>query len=112
MCARELISFSLLGGRLSFGWLNSFYFGHESSLLPLHPDYTLWITFFYIMYKLYVPLVMLLSREVLPDFSLFSVSISFLLLFEFVGRVFGNTHCVGAMGCYKLTMDCGHHKPK
>jgi hypothetical protein len=64
------------------------------------------------MYKLYVPLVMLLSREVLPDFSLFSVSISFLLLFEFVGRVFGNTHCVGAMGCYKLTMDCGHHKPK
>jgi hypothetical protein len=29
----------------SVGWLNSFYFGHERSLLPLHPDYTLWITF-------------------------------------------------------------------
>jgi hypothetical protein len=58
---------------------------------------------FYIMYKLYVPLVMLLSREVLPDFfSLISVFISFLMLFEFVGRVFGNTHCVGALGCYKL----------
>jgi hypothetical protein len=58
------------------------------------------LPFFYIMYKLYVPLVMLLSREVLPDFSLISVSISFLMLFEFVGRVFGNTHCVGAMECY------------
>ena len=43
--ARELISSSLLGGLLSFGWLNSFYFGHECSLLPLYPDYTLWITF-------------------------------------------------------------------
>jgi hypothetical protein len=42
--ARELISSSLLGGRHSFGWLNSFYFGHECSLLSLHPDYTLWIT--------------------------------------------------------------------
>jgi hypothetical protein len=56
---------------------------------------------FYIMYKLYVPLVMLLSREVLRDFfSLIYVFISFLMLFEFVGRVFGNTHCVGALGCY------------
>jgi hypothetical protein len=26
------------------------------------------LAFFYILYKLYVPLVMLLSREVLPDF--------------------------------------------
>jgi hypothetical protein len=91
VCARGLICSSLHGGQISFGWLNSFYFGHECSLLPLHHDYTLWITFFYIMYKLYVPLVMLLSREVLPDFSLLSVSISFLMLFKFVGRVFGNT---------------------
>jgi hypothetical protein len=37
------------------------------------------LPFFYIMYKLYVPLVMLLSREVLPDFILLSVSISFLM---------------------------------
>jgi hypothetical protein len=51
------------------------------------------LSFFYIMYKLYVFLVMLLSGEV-------SVSISFLMLFKFCGRVFGNIHCVGAMGCY------------
>jgi hypothetical protein len=39
------------------------------------------------MYKLYVPLDMLLSREVLPDFfSLLSVSISFLMLFKFCGK--------------------------
>jgi hypothetical protein len=41
------------------------------------------LSFFYSMYKLYVPLIMLLSREVLPDFSLLSVSISFLMLFKF-----------------------------
>jgi hypothetical protein len=28
------------------------------------------LSFFYILYKLYVPLVMLLSREVLPDFCI------------------------------------------
>jgi hypothetical protein len=44
------------------------------------------LSFFYIMYKLYVPLVMLLSREVLPDFALLSVSISFLMLFKFCGK--------------------------
>jgi hypothetical protein len=44
------------------------------------------LSFFYIMYKLYVPLVMLLSRELLPDFSLLSVSISFLMLFKFCGK--------------------------
>jgi hypothetical protein len=45
------------------------------------------LSFFYIMYKLYVPLDMLLSREVLPDFfSLLSVSISFLMLFKFCGK--------------------------
>jgi hypothetical protein len=37
------------------------------------------------MYKLYVPLVMLLSRVVLPDFSLFSVSIYFLMLLSLWG---------------------------
>jgi hypothetical protein len=41
------------------------------------------LSFFYIMYKLYVPLVMLRSGEVLPDFALLSVSISFLMLFKF-----------------------------
>jgi hypothetical protein len=58
------------------------------------------LSFFYIMYKLYVPLVMLLSREVLLDFSLLSVSIFFLCCLSFVGRVFRNINCVGAMGCY------------
>jgi hypothetical protein len=52
------------------------------------------------MYKLYVPLVMLLSEEVLPDFAILSFSSSFLMLYKFVGRVFGNIHCVGAVGCY------------
>jgi hypothetical protein len=46
------------------------------------------LSFFYILYKLYVPLVMLLSREVLPDFALLSVSISFLMLFKFCGKGF------------------------
>jgi hypothetical protein len=46
------------------------------------------LSFFYILYKLYVPLVMLLSREVLPDFALLSVSISFLKLFKFCGKGF------------------------
>jgi hypothetical protein len=44
------------------------------------------LSFFYIMYKLYVPLVMLLSGEVLSDFALLSVSISFLMLFKFCGN--------------------------
>jgi hypothetical protein len=46
------------------------------------------LSFFYILYKLYVSLIMLLSREVLPDFALLSVSISFLKLFKFCGNVF------------------------
>jgi hypothetical protein len=44
------------------------------------------LSFFYIMYKIYVSLVMLLSGEVLPDFVLLSVSISFLMLFKFCGK--------------------------
>jgi hypothetical protein len=46
------------------------------------------LSFFYIMSKLYVPLVMLLSREVLPDFVLFSVSITFLMWYKFCGKGF------------------------
>jgi hypothetical protein len=40
------------------------------------------------MYKLYVLLVILLSGEVLPDFALRFVSISFLLLFKFLWEGF------------------------
>jgi hypothetical protein len=46
------------------------------------------LSFFYIMSKLYVPLVMLPSREVLPDFVLFSVSITFLMWYKFCGKGF------------------------
>jgi hypothetical protein len=46
------------------------------------------LSFFYIMSKLYVPPVMLLSREVLPDFVLFSVSITFLIWYKFCGKGF------------------------
>jgi hypothetical protein len=46
------------------------------------------------MYKVYVPLVMLLSREVLSDFALLSVSISFLMLFKFCGKGFWVTFIV------------------
>jgi hypothetical protein len=44
------------------------------------------LSFFYILYKLYVPLVMLLSREVLPEFAILSFSISFLVLHKFCGK--------------------------
>jgi hypothetical protein len=59
------------------------------------------LAFFYILYKLYVPLVMLLSKEVLLDFAILSFSSSFLMLYKFVGRVFDNIHYVGAVGCYR-----------
>jgi hypothetical protein len=55
------------------------------------------LSFFYILYKLYASLVMLLSREVLPDFAILSFS---MCCISFVGRVFGNIHCVGSVGCY------------
>jgi hypothetical protein len=77
-----------------------FLFGHECLLISLILSILRGLSFFYIMSKLYIPLVMLLSREVLPDFVLFSVSITFLCGISFVGRVFGNIHCVGSMGCY------------
>jgi hypothetical protein len=55
------------------------------SLLSLHSVYTTWIiVLFFIMYKLYVPLLILLSGDVLLDFALRFVSISFLLLFKFL----------------------------
>jgi hypothetical protein len=57
------------------------------------------LSFFYIMSKLYVPLVMLLSREVLPDFFYFLSLLPFLCGICFVGRVVGNIYCVGSMGC-------------
>jgi hypothetical protein len=70
------------------GWLDSLSF-----YLVMNIHYYLCIlfilyglSFFYIMYKIYVSLVMLLSREVLPDFALLSVSISFLMLFKFCGK--------------------------
>jgi hypothetical protein len=44
------------------------------------------LSFFYILYKLYVPLVMILSREVLPEFAILSFSISFLVLHKFCGN--------------------------
>jgi hypothetical protein len=57
------------------------------------------LSFFYILYKLYASLVMLLSREVLPDFAILSFS---MCCISFVGRfVFGIIHCVGSVGCYK-----------
>jgi hypothetical protein len=40
---------------------------------------------------------MLLSREVLPDFAILSFS---MCCISHVGRVFGNIHCVGSVGCY------------
>jgi hypothetical protein len=56
------------------------------------------LPFFYIMYKLCVSLVMQLSKEMLPNFLS-----PFFVCFLICGRVFGNTHCVGAMGCYTQT---------
>jgi hypothetical protein len=41
------------------------------------------LALFYILYKLDVPLVMLLSKEVLSDFAILSFSISFLILYKF-----------------------------
>jgi len=43
----------------------------------------LWqLSFFYILYKLYASLVMLLSREVLPDFAVLSFSMCCMSLVE------------------------------
>jgi hypothetical protein len=72
----------------SFGWLDSLSF---YLVMNIHYyRYILFIlcglSFFYIRYKLYVPLVMLLSGEVLLDFALLSIFISFLMLFKFCGR--------------------------
>jgi hypothetical protein len=76
--------------KLILGWLDFFYF-----YLVMNIHYYLCIliilcglSYFYFLYKLYVPLVMLLSREVPPDFALLSVSISFLMLFKFCWKGF------------------------
>jgi hypothetical protein len=63
------------------------------------------LSFFYIMHKFYVPFVMLLTREVLPDFLYFRSLFLFLCCLSFVGKVFGNIHCVEAMGCYRMLRD-------
>jgi hypothetical protein len=46
------------------------------------------------------PPVMLLSREVLPDFAIISLSLSipFLVLHKFSGKGIGNIQCVGPVG--------------
>jgi hypothetical protein len=46
------------------------------------------LSFFYIMSKLFVPLVLLLSRKVLPDFVLCSTSITFLMWYKFLWKGF------------------------
>jgi hypothetical protein len=48
------------------------------------------------------PLLCYFSREVLSDFAILSFS---MCCISFVGRVFGNIHCVGSVGCY--TCDLG-----
>ena len=63
----------------------------------------LWqLSFFYILYKLYASLVMLLSREVLPDFAILSFS---MCCISFVGTVFGNIQCVGPVGLLQLVSE-------
>jgi hypothetical protein len=62
-----------------------------------------------VMYKLYVPLVMLLScyfqGRCCQIIFYFLFLFLFLCLFKFVEKVFGNIYCVGATGCYIVT--CG-----
>jgi hypothetical protein len=79
-----IVEFVFLGWPDSFSFylvMNVYYY--LCILFILHG-----LSFFYIMSKLYVPLVMLLSREVLPDFVLFSVSITFLMWYKFCGKGF------------------------
>ena len=76
----------------SFSWWLSCFWGGLSYLcfyLVMNVHYYLCILiihcglpFFYILYKLYVPLVMLLSREVLPDFAILSFSMCCISLVE------------------------------
>jgi hypothetical protein len=79
-----IVEFVFLGWPDSFSFylvMNVYYY--LCILFILHG-----LSFFYIMSKFYVPLVMLLSREVLPDFVLFSVSITFLMWYKFCGKGF------------------------
>ena len=63
------------------------------------------LSFFYILYKLYASLVMLLSREVLPDFAILSFSMCCMSLVE--RFFFGIIHCVGSVGCYSWYQSIG-----
>ena len=67
----------------------------------------LWqLSFFYILYKLYASLVMLLSREVLPDFAVLSFSMCcmslverFFLVSSIVWDQWGVTVGIRGIGC-------------
>jgi hypothetical protein len=60
---------------------------------------------FYILYELHVPPVMLLSREVLPDFAILSLSIPFLVLHKFSGKGIWYIQCVGPVGVLELVSE-------
>jgi hypothetical protein len=45
-----------------------------------------YLSFISCMNSMFPPLVMLLSREVLPDFAILSLFISFLILHKFSGK--------------------------
>jgi hypothetical protein len=102
-----------LGGWAVFfgvGWVTYLIFlfllGHECVLPLLHLDSTTWIICLYILYELHVPPphVMLVSKEVLPDFAIFSLFTTSLVLNKFSGRSFGNIQCVWPVGCYTETL--------
>jgi hypothetical protein len=58
------------------------------------------------MNSMFFPLVMLLSREVLPVFcNTFSLYFHFLCCISLVGRVFGNIQCVGPVGVLQLVSE-------
>jgi hypothetical protein len=71
-------------GRIPFLFIWSWLFIAIPAFCLYYVDYRS----FFIMYKLYVSLVILLSGEVLPDLALHFISISFLLLFKFCGKGF------------------------
>jgi hypothetical protein len=63
------------------------------------------LSFFYILYKLYASLVMLLSREVLPDFAILSFSMCSI---SFVERFFWYHPLCGISGVlHRLTTPSG-----
>ena len=60
------------------------------------------LSFFYILYKLYAFLVMLLSREVLPDFAILSFS---MCCISFVERFFWYHPLCGTSGVLQLVSE-------